>query len=89
STKALIDSGSTGLVINKSYIEEHRLEQLPLPKPIKLFNANESANAIGHMTHYIKLQMQVNTHLETRQFHVTELSSTDNFLSFNWLKDHN
>ncbi|PFH45524.1 hypothetical protein AMATHDRAFT_104838, partial [Amanita thiersii Skay4041] len=37
--KALLDSGCTGSCVNREFVEKHRLNTTPLPRPIPVYNA--------------------------------------------------
>ncbi|PFH45041.1 hypothetical protein AMATHDRAFT_105883, partial [Amanita thiersii Skay4041] len=37
--KALLDSGCTGSCINQEFVNKHRLNTIPLPRPIPVYNA--------------------------------------------------
>src|SRR5258708_22626596 len=50
STSALLDSGATGMFINRSFVQKHQLETTPLHQPILVCNVDSSPNENGSVT---------------------------------------
>src|SRR5258705_13542212 len=44
STSMLLDSGATGMFINRSFVQKHQLETTPLPQPVLIRNVDGSLN---------------------------------------------
>src|SRR5260370_39669566 len=44
STSMLLDSGATGMFINRSFMQKHQLETTPLPAPILICNVDGCPN---------------------------------------------
>ena len=87
--KALIDSGCTGSCINKEFVEKHRINLTPLPKPIPVFNADGSQNIGGKLTHIAQLKVNIEGHEEIMDLGVSNLGKSDIFLGHDWLRHHN
>src|SRR5260221_14107878 len=47
STSVLLDSGATGMFINRSFMQKHQLGTTPLPQPILAHNIDGSLNENG------------------------------------------
>ena len=78
--KALIDSGCTGSCINKEFVEKHRINLTPLPKPIPVFNADRSQNIGGKLTHIVQLKVNIEGHEEIMDLGVSNLGK----VTFSW-----
>src|SRR5258708_34529163 len=44
---ALLDSGTTGMFINHTFIQKHKLETQPLPNPVPVHNVDGTLNKNG------------------------------------------
>src|SRR5258707_2573920 len=42
SMSTLLDSGATGMFINRSFVQKHQLETTPLPQPVLVHNVDGS-----------------------------------------------
>jgi len=51
--KALLDSGATGMFIDKKFAEENRIAMRPLNKPIRVYNVDGTLNQGGSITHEV------------------------------------
>ena len=51
--KALLDSGCTGSVVNKKWIEEQKIKTRPLAHPIPVYNADGTKNSAGFLTDWV------------------------------------
>ena len=87
--KALIDSGCTGSCINEEFVKKHRINLVPLPKPIPVFNADGSQNIGGKITHLAQLKINIGGHEEVMDLRVSNLGKSDIFLGHDWLRYHN
>ena len=55
--KALLDSGATGMFIDREFVHKSGLKTRVLPYPIKVYNVNETLNEEGSITEEIMLMM--------------------------------
>ncbi|PFH44762.1 hypothetical protein AMATHDRAFT_167096, partial [Amanita thiersii Skay4041] len=55
SLTALLDSGCIGSCVNQEFIQKHRLNTIPLPCPIPVYNVDRTRNNIGSLMHKIQL----------------------------------
>lgn len=89
--KALIDSGATGNILNKTFAERHRMKQIPLDRPKPLINADGSK---GQVLSYINLDLEIRdtqerTHKESIRFYIANIGKQDAILGTDWLIKHN
>lgn len=60
-----------------------------LPRPIPVYNADNTLNTDGPISEYVELRMQIKDHNEIIQLAVTNLGKSDLFIGHEWLKLHN
>lgn len=53
-TRALIDSGASGLFIHWNFVRKHRIPTKTYAKPKIVRNADNSANILGKITNYVE-----------------------------------
>ena len=82
---ALLDSGATGLFIDATYVEQHRLTTRPLTHPIPVYNIDGTRNEAGSIRSVVDLVLRYRTHAERAVFAVTSLGKQDMILGFTWL----
>jgi predicted aspartyl protease len=86
---ALVDSGATGLLINREYVKSNQIPMTKLPQPIPVFNVDGTANMERSISEVAELLLRYNGHSERALFCVTGLGRQNLILSHTWLKDHN
>jgi hypothetical protein len=86
---ALVDSGATGLFINREYVKSNQIPTTKLPQPIPVFNVDGTANTEGSISEVAELLLHYNGHSERALFCVTGLGRQNLILGHTWLKDHN
>ena len=84
--KALLDSGATGLFIDKKFVEEHGLRTHKLNIPIRVFNADGTQNLGGQITHEVNLVIRYKGHSEIAVFEVCDLGKTSLIIGHTWLR---
>ena len=89
SIKALIDSGATGLFIDRGYVNQSRLMTRTLSKPIPVFNVDGTPNEAGSIWEVVDIVLHYQDHSEHVQFAVTGLRKQDVILGYTWLQEHN
>src|SRR5258708_24226288 len=57
STSMLLDSRSTGMFINQSFMQKHQLETTLLPQPVLMCNVNGSPNENGSVTEEVHITL--------------------------------
>jgi hypothetical protein len=88
-TSALLDSGATGMFINRDFVQRHQLETIPLPQPVLLRNVDGSANEHGSITEEVHALLRFGQHSERAQFAVTNLGRQSVIIGHPWLSHHN
>jgi hypothetical protein len=84
-----VDSGTTGLFIDREYVKSNQIPTTKLPQPIPVFNVDGTANAEGSISEVAELLLRYNGHSERALFCVTSLGRQNLILGHTWLKDHN
>src|SRR5260370_6717760 len=88
-TSALLDSGATGMFINRDFVQRHQLETTPLPQPVLLCNIDGSANEHGSIMEEVHTLLCFGQHSERAQFAVTNLGRQSVIIGHPWLSHHN
>jgi len=86
---ALLDSGTTGCFVDKSWTLHHHLKLSKLVKPIPVLNIDGTRNQEGDITHYVLLMIHVGKHAKKLWCAVMCLGKMPLILSHTWLKKHN
>jgi hypothetical protein len=87
--KALIDSGCTGSTIDWKFVEENKINTQLMPKPVPVFNADGTRNAVGDITRFVEVRLSVLDHHEKILLAVAELGRSKLFIGHEWLAQHN
>jgi len=61
---ALLDSGATGCLVDKSWALDRHLQLSKLIKPVPVLNVNGTRNQEGDITHYVLLTVGIGKHAE-------------------------
>src|SRR5260221_13300186 len=64
STSTLLDSGATGMFINRSFVQKHQLETTPLPQPILVSIIDGSLNENGSVMEEVHVTLHFGCHSE-------------------------
>ena len=86
---ALLDSGTTGCFIDRSWALERRIELKPLKNPIPVLNVDGTRNQAGNITHFVSVIIKIGKHAEKLWCAVTCLGKTPLILGHTWLRKHN
>ena len=86
---ALVDSGATGLFIDREYVKSNQIPTKKLSQPIPVYNVDGTKNADGAISEVADLLLRYNGHSERTLFSVTSLGRQNLILGHTWLKDHN
>jgi hypothetical protein len=87
--RAMIDSGTEGIFLNRKYVEKNRLECMRLQHPIPVFNIDGTLNKDGSIKETVSIQVEGSGHVENLRCFVTELGDNNMILGLPWLKKHN
>ena len=75
--KALLDSGATGMFVDRKFVEKHGFKLDKLEKPLILMNVDGSNNSRGRITHEIEYNVYYRGHQERMRFGVCNLGRTE------------
>ena len=83
--RALIDSGATGCFIDRSYVENNKLQTTLLAKPLRVRNVDNTEDVAGMITEKVSVLFSLGERTETQEFFVTELGKQAFILGLPWL----
>jgi len=83
--KALLDSGATGMFMDKRTAAKHGFRLQKLERPIMVRNVNGTNNSAGAITHQVEANMYYKGHVERMRMDVCNLGKTDVILGMPWL----
>src|SRR5258705_7582920 len=89
SMSVLLDSRATGMFINWSFMQKHRLETTPLPQPILMRNINGSPNENGSVMEEVHITLCFGCHSERAHLVVANLRQQMVIIGHSWLTLHN
>jgi len=87
--KALLDSGVTGMFMDKRMAARHEFKLQKLKRPIAVRNVNRTNNSGGAITHQVKANMYYKGHVERMRIDICNLGKTEITLGMPWLAAHN
>lgn len=86
---ALLDSGATAMFIHEELVKEKGYVTRQLQQPIPVYNADNTTNVGGYITHEVDLIMKYKDHREKATFEVCNLGKQRVILGHSWLSHHN
>src|SRR6266446_5956750 len=89
SMSVLLDSGATGMFINRSFVQKHQLETTPLPQPILICNVDGSLNENGSVMEEVHVTLRFGHHSERAHLTVANLGQQTVIIGHSWLTLHN
>ena len=75
--KALLDSGTTGMFMDKKMAAKHRFRLQKLERPVVVRNIDGTDNSGGAITHQVEVNVYYKSHIERIRIDVYELGKTD------------
>jgi len=87
--KALLNSGATGMFIDKKFAEGNGIAMRLLDKPIRVHNVDGMLNQGGSITHEVTLMLSHKGHKEKAVFEVCDLGNSTVIIGYTWLQKHN
>jgi len=75
--KALLDSGTTGMFIDKKTAAKYRFKLQKLERPVTVRNVDGTNNSEGAITHQVEVNMYYKNHIERMRIDVCNLEKTD------------
>jgi len=87
--KALLDSSTTGMFMDKRIAAKHGFRLQKLERPIMVRNVDRTNNSGGAITHQVEVNMYYKSHVERMRMYVCDLGKTNVILGMPWLQAHN
>jgi len=87
--KVLLDSGATGMFMNKRMAARHGFKLQKLERPIMVRNVNGTNNSKGVITHQVEVNIYYKGHVERMRMDVCNLGKMEIILGMPWLAAHN
>ena len=87
--KALLDSGMTGMFMDKKMVAKHGFKLQKLKRPIAVRNIDGTNNSGRAIIHQVEVNMYYKNHVERIRIDVCDLGKTDVILGMLWLQAYN
>jgi len=87
--KALLDSGTMEMFMDKKTAAKHGFMLKKLERPIMVRNVDRTNNSRGAITYQVEANMYYKGHIERMRMDVCNLGKTDVILGIPWLQAHN
>ena len=87
--KALLDSGATGMFMDRQTVAKHGFKLQKLKRPLMVKNVNGTVNSEGAITHQVECNVFYKGHMERIRMDVCDLGKTEVILGMPWLAAHN
>jgi len=87
--KALLDSGATGMFIDRKFAEKYGFKMDKLEKPLIVTNVDGSNNSGGNITREVECNVYYKGHQERMKFDMCNLGRMEVILGMPWLGEHN
>jgi len=87
--KALLDSGATGIFMDKRMVARHRFKLQKLERPIMVRNMNGTNNSGGAITYQVEVNIYYKGHIERIRIDICDLGKIEIILGMPWLAAHN
>jgi hypothetical protein len=84
SVDALLDSGATGMFINRDYVKANQLTTRTLSKSIPVYNVDGTPNEAGSITEAVCLILKYKNHSEATLFAVSNLGRQNLIMGHSW-----
>ena len=89
SVTALLDSGATGMFIDREYVKKSGFTTRMLSNPIPVRNVDGTPNEAGSIMDVVELNLRYRNHAERVFFAVTNLGKQNVIMGHTWLQKHN
>jgi len=87
--KVLLDSGATGVFIDRQMAARHGFKLQKLERPLVVRNVDGTNNSGGAITHQVECNVFYKGHIERMRMDVCDLGKTEVILDMPWLAAHN
>ena len=78
----LVDSGATDNFMHPNFAKQMRLRPAALERPWKIWNANNTENKEGMITHYLDLDVEAKGIHKDMHFYITNIGKED--ICYDW-----
>jgi len=75
--KALLDSGATGMFIDRKMVAKHRFKLQKLERPVRVKNVNGIYNSREAITYEVEVNMYYKSHVERMRMDIYNLGRTE------------
>ena len=83
--KPLLDSGMTGMFMDKKMAAKHGFRLQKLERPVAVRNVDGTNNSREAITHQVEVNMYYKSHVERMRIDVCDLGKTNMILGMPWL----
>jgi len=87
--KVLLDSGATGIFMDRKMVAKHRFRLQKLERPVTIRNIDRMNNSTRAITHQVEMNMYYKSHIERIRMDICDLGRTEVILEMPWLQAHN
>jgi len=87
--KALLDSGATGMFMDREMAKRHGFKITKLEKPLKVKNVDGTENSGENIMHQVKVNVFYKNHVKRMKIDVCNLEKTEVILGMPWLQVYN
>jgi len=87
--KALLDSGATGMFMDRQMAARHGFKLQKLERPLMVKNVDRTVNSGGAITHQVECNVFYKGHIERMWMDVCDLGKTEVILGMPWLAAYN
>jgi len=87
--KALLDSGATGMFMDKRMVARHGFKLQKLERLIMVRNVDGTNNSEGAITHQVECNVYYKGYVERMRMDMCDLGKTEVILGILWLAVHN
>ena len=87
--KALLDSGTTGMFMEKKMAAKHRFKLQKLERPVTVRNVDSTNNSRGAIMYQVEVNVYYKNHIERMRIDIYDLERMDVILDMPWLQTYN
>jgi len=87
--KTLLDSGTTGMFMDRKTAAKYRFRLQKLERPVRVKNVDGTYNSGGAIIHEVEVNVYYKSHIERMRIDVCDLGRTEVILGMPWLAAHN
>jgi len=87
--KALLDSSTTGMFMDRQMVAKHGFKLQKLERPLMVKNVDGTVNSGGAIMHQVECNVFYKGHMERMKMDICDLGKTEVILGIPWLAAHN